>query len=83
MTAATIAKGKLHGLLVERKESGNPGDFAALADNEAIIARVRAEMGDDMATALAVLIGKAEQRDQVEQAEPSPTDIEPASGTTH
>jgi hypothetical protein len=49
---ATIAKAKLHGLIVDRKESGGPGDFAAQNSADDIIALVRAELGEQAAALL-------------------------------
>lgn len=61
VTQAALAKGKLHGLIVDRKESGAPGDFAQLESIDAIVAKVRSELGDDAAAALAKLIPQASQ----------------------
>jgi hypothetical protein len=52
----TIAK--LHGLLVERKEVGMPGDFSALSSIEEIVAKVRAELGDGAAELMASAMGE-------------------------
>ena len=61
MTAATIAKGKLHGLMVERKESGQPGDFAGLQSAADVLALVRAELGDETAALLSASSSEYEQ----------------------
>lgn len=58
MTAATIAKGKLHGLMVDRKESGDPGAFAGLQSEADVLAKVRAELGDEAAQQLGKALGK-------------------------
>jgi phage terminase small subunit len=55
---ATTLQAKLVGLLVERKESGQPGDFAQLETTEAILAKVRAEFGEAEAQALATILNK-------------------------
>lgn len=55
---ATQVAAKLVGLMVERKETGQPGDFASLASQEEIVAKVRADLGDDFATALAETLAK-------------------------
>jgi hypothetical protein len=80
---ATTVAAKLVGLMVDRKESGAPGDFSALQDNAAIIERVRAELGDAMANAFAGLVAQAEAQPGDAGSAQEPVDIEPASGTTH
>lgn len=65
---ASIAKAKLHGLLIDRKESGAPGDFAAAATPDAVLAMVRQELGDATADALLAALG---QQDAV------PIEVEP------
>lgn len=52
--AASVAVAKLHGLMIDRKEQGAPGDFANLSVDE-VLALVRAELGDE---AVALLIAK-------------------------
>ena len=54
---ATIAKAKLHGLIVDRKETGGPGDFAGLS-NQDIVALVRKELGDEAAALLLASVAK-------------------------
>ncbi len=44
---ATMNQARLVGLLVERKESGQPGDFAGIQSEEDILAMVRAELGKE------------------------------------
>jgi|SRR5882672_3951939 len=53
--AATTLAAKLTGLLVERKESGAPGDFAGLTAEQAI-EQVRKDHGEAKAAALAALL---------------------------
>jgi hypothetical protein len=78
--AATQLSAKLVGLLIDRKESGGPGDFSDLSSADEILAKVRADLGDEFADALAGVLSKQEADetgtialDQV--AEPS---VEPA-----
>ena len=54
----TIAK--LHGLLIDRKESGAPGDFQGDQTREAVLARLATELGDDVA---ALVAAKLAERD--------------------
>lgn len=49
---ATQLMGKLVGLMVDRKETGVPGEFAALASRDAVLAAIRAELGDEAADML-------------------------------
>ena len=71
MTQAVTVKGKLHGLLIDRKESGQPGDFAAAQSAQEVIDAVRKELGEDAARALQALAGlhPAEQAGPDEPAE--------------
>lgn len=81
---ATITAAKLVGLMVERKESGAPGDFAGMQTAEEIVAKVRAELGDAQAALLTTAMGMTEPE---QEAEPSAPVIAiddmppPASGT--
>ena len=54
--AATQLTARLCGLLVDRKESGQPGEFAGLQSEAEVLALVRRELGDDSATALAAAL---------------------------
>lgn len=56
--AATTSKAKLHGLMVDRKESGAPGDFASMQTPEAVIDAVRKDLGDAAADMVASLLAK-------------------------
>ena len=58
--AATQLSAKLVGLLIDRKESGQPGDFSDLTTADEILARVRADLGDEMADAITAALTKAE-----------------------
>jgi hypothetical protein len=53
--AATQLTAKLVGLLVDRKEAGQPGDFAGLTSRDEVIAAIRDELGDDAAALLHAL----------------------------
>lgn len=61
---AIATKAKLHGLLIDRKETGQPGDFAAAKTADEVLAAVRAELGDDAARALSALAGLAKPDDK-------------------
>jgi hypothetical protein len=56
---ATMAKARLLGLIIDRKESGAPGDFAGLQTADEVIALVRNELGEEAAKALARLMNTA------------------------
>jgi hypothetical protein len=56
---AIATKAKLHGLLIDRKETGQPGDFQAAKTAEDVLAAVRAELGEAAAQALAAMVGQA------------------------
>ena len=56
---AIATKAKLHGLLIDRKETGQPGEFQAAKTADEVLAAVRAELGEDAARALAALAGLA------------------------
>jgi len=58
--SAVETKAKLHGLLVERKESGQPGDFAGLQSASEVLALVRSELGDETAALLAAALDRRE-----------------------
>ena len=57
MMAASEKKAKLVGLLVDRKEVGNVGDFEGMNDPAEIIARVSLEAGPQAAEAIAKALG--------------------------
>lgn len=69
---AVETKARLHGLLVERKETGAPGDFAALQSTEEIVAKVRSELGDTIAEVLLKTLAASQT---VEPAERSADDV--------
>jgi hypothetical protein len=81
---ASEFQAKLVGLLVERKESGAPGEFAGLTTPDAVIAAIRAEMGEDAANALLAMIGKPSAAPAPEPAlpqEPEPEITATAAGS--
>jgi hypothetical protein len=63
--AATQLSAKLVGLLVDRKESGQPGDFADLQSEADVLALVRSELGDESAQALATALARADTAPEV------------------
>ena len=67
--AATQLAAKLTGLLVDRKEQGQPGEFAGLQSADDVIALVASELGADSAAALAAALAKG-----TEQADSAPMD---------
>ncbi len=67
MTAATIAKGKLHGLMVERKESGQPGDFAGLQSAADVLAQLATELGPETAALLSAALARREDAESTLQ----------------
>ena len=52
---AVETKAKLHGHLIERKEIGQPGDFAGLSDAE-VREKITVEFGPDALKALEILL---------------------------
>jgi hypothetical protein len=58
--SATALAAKLTGLLVDRKESGQPGDFSGMQSEADVLALVRNELGEDSAQALAAALAKAD-----------------------
>ena len=60
LTAAVVAKGKLHGHMVDRKETGAPGEFAGLTTTAEIVAKAREELGDAAAEMLLAVLDKAD-----------------------
>ena len=55
--AATMAKAKLAGLLINRTETGEPGSFEVL-DRDVILAKIRERHGDDVCSLLAQALDK-------------------------
>jgi hypothetical protein len=50
--------GKEQGMFIERRETGQPGDFANLSTVEEIIARVKQDLGEQAAGALVSMLGQ-------------------------
>ena len=65
---ATTVAAKLVGLMVDRKESGAPGDFAGLQSTDEILAKVSEELGPALALALRAVLDKAGDDAAPEQA---------------
>lgn len=49
------------GMFIKRTETGAPGEFAAAASAEEVLAKVRAELGDEAANALMAALGKRDE----------------------
>lgn len=58
---ALETKYKLHGLLIERKESGAPGDFQGDQTREAVLARVKAELSPELAALIEAELTKRDE----------------------
>lgn len=61
---ATQLTAKLVGLLVDRKETGGPGDFALLSSRDELLAALRAEMGEGVAGMLEAALALPKPSDQ-------------------
>lgn len=75
--AATMAKAKLLGLVVERKEAGAPGEFSNLHSIADVLDVIRKEFGDQAADALAAIVAAPREPDPPRKPDmikpPSPT----------
>jgi hypothetical protein len=69
--AATQLTAKLVGLLVDRKEQGQPGEFAGLQSAEEVLALIKRELGDETAAALTAALAQQDSA-QDQAAEPEP-----------
>lgn len=58
----------MHGLIIDRKENGAPGEFAALGTEAEVMDAVRRELGDAAANALLVSLA------DTPEPEPNPTE---------
>jgi hypothetical protein len=58
--AATQLTAKLVGLLVDRKEEGQPGEFAGLQSEADVIDKVRVELGEEAAQRLMQALARAD-----------------------
>lgn len=74
---AVETKAKLHGLLVDRKESGAPGEFSQLQTREQVLALLRTELGEDVAALLAAKLASVDALpgDACDAALPTAQDI--------
>lgn len=70
---ATMSKAKLVGLLVERRESGAPGDFSGLHSEAEVMDVIRQQLGEEVAQQLA----QALQKPAEEPALPAPEEVDP------
>jgi hypothetical protein len=61
--AATQLSAKLVGLLVDRKESGQPGDFASLQSADEVLALVKTMVGDETAALLSAALARREEQE--------------------
>lgn len=65
---AVETKAKLHGLLIDRKETGDPGAFAGLQDEAAVMAMVRAELGEAAAQQLKQALRAVDEEQETSSA---------------
>ena len=68
--AAVQLKARLAGLLVDRKETGAPGDFGALQSAEDVLAAVRRDLGDKAADLLQASLVEADEDAALVEAAP-------------
>jgi hypothetical protein len=59
--SAVETKAKLHGLLVERKETGQPGDFSGQQSAAEVLAVVEAELGKETAALLTAALARRDE----------------------
>jgi hypothetical protein len=78
--SATQLSARLVGLLIDRKETGQPSDFAGLQSEADVLALVRSELGDESAQALAAALAKADAAPVELGDEVDPLPIEPSHG---
>lgn len=76
---ASTTKAKLVGLMVDRKESGAPGDFSHLGTTEEVLAKARELLGDEAAASLERSLLTA----QPTEPEAEPAEQRPEGETTH
>jgi hypothetical protein len=75
LRSATQLSAKLCGLLVDRKESGQPGDFAELQSADEVLALIRRELGDATATALAAALAQQDGEPAAARLDDTRTEI--------
>lgn len=56
--AAIVAKAKLHGYMIDRKESGAPGDFANLQSTDDVLKALREALGADVTALVQAVLGR-------------------------
>lgn len=74
---ATQLSAKLTGHLVDRKETGSPGDFAGLKSPGEVLDVIRRELGDAAASAIEAALAPAQAQDEASpelDSIPEPTD---------
>lgn len=76
---AVDTKAKLHGLLVERRETGEPGAFAQSEDD--VLQRVQAELGEDAARQLRNALQAASESDEPGEEQSLPLPRSPLART--
>ncbi len=69
---ATTVAAKLCGLLVDRKEVGQPGDFAALETASQVLDLIAREVGPDAAKALAAALVERQEAPAMLDVTPLP-----------
>jgi hypothetical protein len=79
--AATQLTAKLVGLLVDRKEQGQPGEFAGLQSAEEVLALIKRELGDETAAALTAALAQQDAAPAEVLSEAVPADA-PGDGDT-
>ena len=79
MLSASEKKAKLVGLLVDRREVGNAGEFEQLTDISEILEKVRQEAGLEAAEALAKAFGLDVNPNE---AQPNGDDLDPLEPPT-
>lgn len=67
--SATMAAARLTGLLIEKRESGAPGEFAGQRTEMSVLDMVKAELGEGAAAALQAALAMADDAAKLE-AEP-------------
>ena len=71
ITAAATAQAKLVGLLIERREQGNAGDFDQMENVSEILEAVKEQAGPEIALALSKAFGIAESQEIKEVSAPA------------
>lgn len=77
---ATMSAARLVGLLVDRRETGDPGAFAAQSEAD-VMATVRAELGEAAAAALATALARVEHQAE-DEVDPLPPPLPTNEGSS-